>query len=320
MFTMHVIDFLKKTDKTHFSFELLPPLKGNSVQEIFENINPLLEFKPPFINITYHRPEVVYKQLDNGLLEKHTIRKRPGTVAIAAAIKQKYDITVVPHLTCGGFTQDEIEDTLIDLQFLGIEDILVLRGDPEPGKKFFKPVPNGHQYATSLVQQISNMNQGRYLDENLLNASPTHFSMGVAGYPEKHIEAPNKQQDLMRLKEKIDAGAQYIVTQMFFDNEHYFEFVNACRDIGINVPIVPGIKPISNKKQLRTLPYIFNIDIPEALTKELLQCKTPEQERQVGIEWAIQQSRELIEHKVPVIHYYTMGKAGRVYQIAKTLF
>ncbi len=318
---MKVVDYLKNTKKTLFSFEILPPLKGKDINLIYEVIDPLMEFNPQYLNITYHREETVYKRHKSGLLEKKTVHKRPGTVAIAAAVKYKYqNVQVVPHLICGGFTKEETENALIDLHFLGIRNLLVLRGDALATEKTFIPEENGHSYAVDLINQINNLNKGLYLDEELHNTTKMDFSMGVAGYPEKHCESPNPETDLYYLKKKIDAGADYIVTQMFFDNKKYFDFVERCRKIGITVPIVPGIKPISVKRHLNTLPGIFSIDIPEDLAKEVRKCKTNDMVRQLGIEWAIMQSKELIEKNAPSLHYYTMGKATNIYEIVKKVF
>jgi methylenetetrahydrofolate reductase (NADPH) len=318
---MKIPDTLKNTEKTLFSFELLPPLKGSSINEIYNTIDPLMEFKPPYINITYHREEVVYKKRDGGLLERKTVRKRPGTVAIAAAIKYKYrNVNVVPHLICGGFSKEETENALIDLNFLGIENILLLRGDPERTSNLFEPEQDGHVNSIGLVEQVSNLNNGIYLDNELENSSPTNFTIGIAGYPEKHNEAPNIKSDLHFLKKKVDAGAEFIVTQMFFDNQKYYDFIKACRAEGINVPIIPGLKPVSIQNHLTSLPKTFNIDLPDALVKEIIKCKTNMSVRQLGVEWAIAQSKDLIKNNVPVIHYYTMGKSDNIYNIAKGIF
>ena len=280
-----------------------------------------MAFDPFNINITYHQEEVVYKQHPSGLLEKKSIRKRPGTVAISAAIKYKYPkVHVVPHLICGGFSKDATEYALIDLHFLGIKDLLVLRGDPLKSQPYFKPEPDGHAYAVDLVKQIVNMNKGKYLDEEMQNRTATDFSIGVAGYAEKHIEAANMEADLQYLKEKVYAGADYIVTQMFFDNQKYFDFVKMCRKAGIQVPIIPGIKPINNKRDIKMIPKTFNCDIPEALNKEINKCKNDEEAFQVGIEWGIQQSRELMEFGVPAIHYFTIGISDNVKKIAEKVF
>lgn len=317
---MKVIDKILNTRETLFSFEILPPVKGNSIDEIYRTIDPLLEFHPMNINITYHQQEVVYKNVGEKLLEKKIVRKRPGTVAISAAIKYKYKITVVPHLICGGFTTEETEDALIDLHFLGMHNILVLRGDPPKGEKRFIPEEGGHAHAIDLVRQIINMNKGIYLEEGLENATPTDFSVGVAGYPEKHFEAPNMKTDLRYLREKVEAGADYIVTQMFFDNRKYFDFVRNCRDEGIKVPIIPGIKPVTYLNDMNVLPQTFYIDIPEELVHELEKCKTNKETQQVGVEWAIMQSKELKKAGVPVIHYYTIGISDNIRQIAEAVF
>ncbi|MEQ8470813.1 MAG: methylenetetrahydrofolate reductase [NAD(P)H] [Marinoscillum sp.] len=306
--------------KTLFSLEIIPPRKGDSIDSLFAHIDPLMEFNPNFIDVTYHREEYVYKNRGNGLLEKKTIRKRPGTVGICAAIKNRYNVDPVPHIICGGFTKEETENALIDLNFLGIDNVLVLRGDSIAEEKTFKPEPDGNAYAIDLVDQVMGMNEGKYLDEELQNAVPTNFCIGVAGYPEKHFEAPNIKSDLKYLKQKVDRGARYIVTQMFFNNAKYFEFVEKCKEAGINVPIIPGLKPITTKNHMRILPSIFHIDIPDDLYVEIEKCKDNSQVKEVGIEWGIQQSRELMEAGVPVLHYYSMGKSDSVERIAKALF
>ncbi|MEQ8908385.1 MAG: methylenetetrahydrofolate reductase [NAD(P)H] [Vicingaceae bacterium] len=314
---MQVIDRLKNTKKTLFSFEILPPLKGKSIESIYEGIDPLMEFDPAFINVTYHREEFIYKKREKGYLEKIAIKKRPGTVGICAAIKHKYNLETIPHLICGGFNQEETENALIDLHFLGINNVLALRGDPIKTERHFVPEPGGNRYAVDLVKQIVDLNQGKYIDENIENATPTNFSIGVAGYPEKHFESPNLRADIKRLKEKIDAGAHYVVTQLFFDNEKFFSFVKACREEGIEVPIIPGVKPIESLRHISFLPKFFNIDLPSDLTDELEKCKSNEDVKQVGTEWAIQQTKELMEFGSPCIHYYTMGKSKTVRKIAK---
>lgn len=315
-----VIDRIRETKETLFSFELLPPVKGHSIDKIYNSIDPLMEFKPLNINITYHQQEVVYKSINPRLMEKKVVRKRPGTVAISAAIKYKYGVTVVPHLICGGFTREDTEDALIDLHFLGMHNLLVLRGDPLKGEKRFIPEEDGHANAIDLVKQIMKMNRGIYLEEEMENATPTDFSVGVAGYPEKHFEAPNLETDLMYLKEKVDAGADYIVTQMFFDNRKFFEFVRRCREIGITVPIIPGIKPITYLNDVSLLPQTFSVEIPEDLVREIRKCKTSREAKQVGLEWATEQSRELKDAGVPVIHYYTIGISDNIRQIASKTF
>jgi methylenetetrahydrofolate reductase (NADPH) len=255
-----------------------------------------------------------------GLLEQKTVRKRPGTVGICAALMNKYKIEPVPHILCGGFNKEDTENALIDLNFLGIENVLALRGDSQKGENYFVPETGGHAYAKDLVEQIVGMNKGHYLDEELQNKSRTHFSIGVAGYPEKHFESPSLNMDIRHLKEKVDAGADYIVTQLFFDNTRYFEFVEKCRAAGITVPIIPGLKPLATKKQLSMLPNRFNVDIPDELALEVVKCKDNKEARQVGIEWTVQQSKELMEANVPVLHYYSMGKSDNIYKIAKELF
>jgi methylenetetrahydrofolate reductase (NADPH) len=317
---MKVVDHLKNANQTLFSFELLPPLKGDNIASIYQIINPLMEFKPPYINVTYHQEEVVYKKHSSGLLEKKIVRKRPGTVAISAAIMNRYKIDVVPHIICGGFSREDTENALIDLNFLGIENILAIRGDADKASRRFAPEVDGHVHALELVKQIINLNKGNYIDSELENKTATAFSVGVAGYPEKHNESPNLQSDIMFLKQKIEAGAEYIVTQMFFDNDKYFNFVKICRDNGITVPIIPGIKPISTISQLSALPQTFHIDIPEILAREVAKCKKNEEVRNLGIEWAIEQSKSLIINEVPVIHFYTMGKSDNVEKIAKAVF
>lgn len=318
---MTIVEHLQKKEKTRFSFELLPPLKGHNIKSLYETIDPLMEFNPLNINITYHREETIYKRNKNGLLEQKTISKRPGTVAISAAIKHKYkNIDVVPHITCGGFSKEDIENTLIDLHFLGINNLLVLRGDPEVSHKIFTPEENGHSHASDLVKQVTKMNNGVYLDDDLTTPTPTNFNIGVAGYPEKHSEAPNMSQDIEYLKQKVDAGAQYIVTQMFFDNEKFFNFVELCKKNNINVPIIPGLKPISIKNHINILPQIFHIDLPDELVHEISKCKNNVEVREVGVQWAIKQSKELIKFGVPTLHYYTMGKSDNICKIAKELF
>jgi methylenetetrahydrofolate reductase (NADPH) len=316
---MKVIEHLNSAEDTLFSFEILPPLKGKSIQSIFDGIDPLMEFKPKFINVTYHREEYIYKERDNGLLEKIAIRKRPGTVGICAAIMNKYDVDAVPHLICGGFSKEETENALIDLQFLGIDNVLALRGDSIKTESAFRPHKDGHAYAVDLINQISDMNSGNYIVDDV-QLEPTNFCIGAAGYPEKHFESMNMSTDLHYLKKKVDAGAEYIVTQMFFDNQKYFEFVDACREMGINVPIIPGLKPIKNLAHITFLPKFFKIDFPDALSKELLKCKDNKAVEQVGIEWGIQQSKELKAKNVPCIHYYTMSNSTSVKAIAKEVF
>ncbi len=318
---MRIIDKLKDTNKTYFSFEILPPMKGGSIEDIYSVIDPLMEFEPMNINVTYHQQEVVYKKNKLGVIQRRTVRKRPGTVAISAAIKYHYKSPIiVPHLICGGFTKDETENALIDLYFLGMTNILVLRGDAPMNHKYFKAIKDGHEHTTGLIKQIMHMNQGKYCDDDLHNIRKTNFSIGVAGYPEKHIEAPNMHSDIKYLKMKIDAGAEYIVTQMFFDNQKYFDFVDLCRKEGINVPIVPGIKPVRTKRDLELIPQVFNIDIPEELEIEIAKAKDNEAVKQIGVEWTTKQSLELIKYGVPSVHYYTIGKSENIQKIAKAVF
>jgi methylenetetrahydrofolate reductase (NADPH) len=317
---MKVTDHIKNSKSTLFSIEILPPLKGKSIQSIYDSIDPLMEFKPAFVDVTYHREEYVYKKRDGGYLEKVSIRKRPGTVGICAAIMNKYHIDAVPHIICGGFTVEETENALIDLQFLGIDNVLALRGDSIKTEPAFVPEPGGHQYAIDLVKQIGRMNKGMYLHEDMQDAAPTNFCMGVAGYPEKHFEAPNMFSDIKMLKAKVEAGADYIVTQMFFDNEKFFAFEKTCRENGINVPIIPGLKILTGKKQITALAKIFHIDIPQPFYEALEKCKDDKAVRQAGIEWCIQQSKELMKAKVPVIHFYTMGASEATRAVAKGVF
>lgn len=317
---MKVVDHLKNAKSTLFSIEILPPLKGKNVQSIYDGIDPLMEFKPAFVDVTYHREEYIYKKREGGYLEKISIRKRPGTVGICAAIMNKYKVDAVPHIICGGFSKEETENALIDLHFLGIDNVLALRGDSIKTESAFIPEPNGHAYAIDLVQQVVGMNTGVFLDEDLQDAKPTDFCIGVAGYPEKHFEAPNLKTDMKYLKQKIDAGAEYIVTQMFFDNSKYFEFVEKCKQNGINVPIIPGLKIITSKKQVTGLPKIFHIDVPEELHDEIEKCKSDKEVKDVGIEWCIKQSKELMAAKVPCLHFYTMGVSETTRRVASAIF
>jgi methylenetetrahydrofolate reductase (NADPH) len=317
---MKVIEHIQQAKKTLFSFEILPPLKGQNIQTIFDNIDPLMEFNPPFIDVTYHREEYDFKELPNGLLEKRVVRKRPGTVGICAAIQNKYQLDAIPHVLCGGFDREDTENFLIDMGFLGIDNVVALRGDAVKSETYFKPEPKGNAYAVDLVQQITDMNNGTYLDENILNTAKTDFCIGVAGYPEKHMEAPNMESDIHFLKKKIEAGADYVITQMFFDNSKYFAFVENCRAAGITVPIIPGLKPLATSKQLNMIPHRFHVDLPEALIKEVLKAKTKEDVRQVGIEWCINQSKELVAANIPFLHYYSMGKSDNIHKVASTVF
>ena len=317
---MKITDILANTKGCEFTFEILPPLKGQRAQEIFTNIDPLMEFKPPFIDVTYHREETVYKRLDNGLLQEKVVRKRPGTVGICAAIMHRYDTETVPHVLCGGFSKEDTENLLIDLNFLGIENVVALRGDQAKHESYFTPHPEGNSFAIDLVKQIKQLNQGNYLDEDLQNTTATNFCIGVAGYPEKHFEAPSLNIDIEHLKAKVEAGADYIITQLFFDNSKYFAFVDKCREAGINVPIIPGLKPLSTKRQLSILPQIFHVDIPDELAIQAIKCKDNGQVKQLGIEWCIQQSKELKAAGVPVLHYYSMGTSANIKEIASAVF
>ena len=312
---MKVTEILNASAGTVFSFELLPPLKGNDAGHIYRTIENLLDFKPAYINITTHRDETEFQELPDGTIRKKVTRKRPGTVAIAASIQYKYGIPVVPHVVCGGFTRSETEYMLIDLNFLGIKNVLALRGDGIRGEHVFKPEPGGHLYASELVTQIANLKSGKYLDPDLKNNTPLDFCIGVAGYPEKHNEAPNPETDLINLKKKVDAGAEYIVTQMFFDNRKYYEFLENCRNMGITVPIIPGIKPISLMNQLTVLPKIFNINLPGDLVNELMKCKTNEEVKRVGTEWSVFQVKDLVMNHVPCLHIYTYGISDNVREI-----
>jgi methylenetetrahydrofolate reductase (NADPH) len=317
---MKITEHLKSAKETLFSIEILPPLKGKSIHSIFDGIDPLMEFKPAFVDVTYHREEYIYKKREGGYLEKVSIRKRPGTVGICAAIMNKYDVEAVPHIICGGFTREETENALIDLQFLGIDNVLALRGDSIKTESQFVPEPGGHNYAIDLVKQVKDMNNGIYLDDEMKDASPTNFCMGIAGYPEKHFEAPNLYSDMKWLKAKVDAGADYIVTQMFFDNKKYFEFVELCRKSDINVPIIPGLKILSSRSQLIALPKVFHIDLPQDLFVELEKCKDDKAVKEVGIKWCIEQSKELKKANVPCLHYYTMGTSDSTKRVAKEVF
>ncbi len=316
---MKVTDYIKNRKNTIFSFEIIPPLKGKGIEDICKGIDPLMEFNPPFINVTYHREEYEYKKMGNGLLKKISVRKRPGTVGICAALMNRYKVDAIPHIICGGFTKEETESALIDLKFLGVDNILALRGDPMKNESSFVPVDGGNTYALNLIEQIKEMNDGQYLYEETKN-SPSNFCIGTAGYPEKHFEAMNLNSDLKNLKKKVDAGAEFIVTQLFYDNKKFFEFVDKCRSIGINVPIIPGLKPITNLRHLSFMPKFFHVNFPEEFANELEKCKTNEAIREVGTKWSIQQCKELIEADVPVIHFYTMGKGASVKQIASEVF
>lgn len=318
---MKVNEHIKKAEgKTLFSFEILPPLKGQNIHEIYDGIDPLMDFKPAFIDVTYHREEYFFKPLENGLLERKVVRKRPGTVGICAAIQNKYKTDAIPHILCGGFSKEDTENMLIDLHFLEIDNVMALRGDPIKTENYFVPSENGHKYAGQLVEQIRQLNEGYYLDESIVIKSKTDFCIGVAGYPEKHNEAPSLDFDIENLKKKVENGADYIVTQMFFDNEKYFAFVKKCRENRINVPIIPGIKPLTHPNQLTVIPQRFHLDLPNEMIKQVQACKTLQEVKDFGIEWAINQSKELVKNGVPVIHFYSMGNGMSIRKIAKEIF
>jgi methylenetetrahydrofolate reductase (NADPH) len=317
---MKVIQHIQEAKNTLFSIEILPPLKGQNISSIFETMDKLMEFQPAFVDVTYHREEYVFRDAGNGLLEKHVVKKRPGTVGICAAVTNRYSVDTVPHIICGGFSKQDTEDALIDLNFVGIDNVLVLRGDPIKSEGRFKPEAEGHAFASELVEQVVQMNKGLYLDPDLKDVQRTNFCIGVAGYPEKHFEAPNLNTDLKYLKAKVDAGAEYIVTQMFYDNAKFFSFVEKCKAMGIDVPIIPGLKPLSTKSQLSIIPHHFHIDMPDELVEMVEKAKSDAEVREIGIQWCIQQSKELKAAGVPVLHYYTMGKAKSTAEIAKAVF
>lgn len=316
-----VIDIIHSSQHPFASFELVPPLKGSDVSRLYDSIDPLMEFNPPFINVTCHRDEVEYVPNSDGTYTKMTLAKRPGTIAIVAAIMRRYPhLEIVPHVICGGASRSKVESELLDLHFLGIQNVVALRGDAIPGQRFFIAEPDGFSHSSELVEMIHQLNQGKYLDPTVKNGLSTDFCVGVAAYPEKHYEAANLDTDIQYLKQKVEAGADYIVTQMFFDNNQYFRFVDRLRKAGIIVPVIPGLKPISNQRQIDLLPRSFHIDIPQALVSELRKTKTLEAAYQLGIEWAIAQSRELLAHGAPAIHYYTMAKTDNVCQIVRQCF
>lgn len=317
---MSVIDLIQHTQKTAFSYEVLPPLKGTGIEKLCETIETLQEFDPKYINITTHRSEYVYKDLGNGLFQRNRLRRRPGTVAVAAAIQNKYNIPVVPHLLCSGFSREETEYVLLDLQFLGITDLLVLRGDKAKHESSFIPETDGYMHALELQEQINNFNKGIFVDGSEMKASNTPFTCGVACYPEKHEESPNIDEDIYWLKKKVEAGAQYAVTQLFYDNAKYIEFVNKAKTAGIDIPIIPGIKPFKRAAQLNIIPKTFKVDLPEALTKEVLKCKTDNDVRQVGIEWCVNQCKELMQMGVPSIHFYTVAAVDSIKEVAKQIY
>lgn len=318
---MKVTEHIKKAKgKTLFSFEIVPPQKGQSIQKLYDNIDPLMEFNPPFIDVTTSREEFVYINKANGLLERKVTRMRPGTVGICASIKHKYEVDTVPHILCGGFTKEETEYVLVDCHYLGLDNVMALRGDAMKHEAYFTPQNEGNNYAIDLVKQIKDLNKGKYLHDIIDTPYNSNFCIGVAGYPEKHLESPSMKADLRRLKEKVDAGADYVVTQMFFDNKKYFEFVDAAREMGITVPIIPGIKPIAVHRHLTILPQVFSLNLPDDLVAAIEKCSDNTAVRQVGIEWAIAQSKELKAAGVPVVHYYSMGKSDNIHAIAAKVF
>ena len=320
---MNVVEIINEaiaSGRTRFAFELLPPLKGDGMQKIFAAVEPLMALDPAYVNITFHREGIKETEREDGSVEWHVVRRRPGTVGISAAIQNRYGVEVVPHLICGGQSRYDLEDALIDLDFLGIDNVLALRGDNLRGEHSFRVHPDGHGHACELVRQIARMNEGVFIDGEVEDCHRTNFCIGVAGYPEKHCEAPNPAEDMRRLKEKVDAGADYIITQMSFDNASILAFIENCRAAGIDVPIIPGIKPFSTKAQLTMLPQIFHVDLPEALVREVEKCPTNREVREVGVEWAVAQGRELIAAGVPILHFYTMGKTDNMVKIAQALF
>ena len=317
---MKITQHISEAKETLFSFELLPPLKGENIQQINGTVEHLLEFNPAFVDVTYHREEYLYREVTGGLLKKRTVRKRPGTVGICAAISHKYNLDTVPHIICGGFTKEETENALIDLDFVGVENVLVLRGEPIRGEGRFKGEADGHSYAIDLVNQVADMNRGKYLDPELKNSNATNFCLGVAGYPEKHFEAPNLSSDLRWLKRKVEDGAEYIITQMFFDNQAYFDFVSKCREHGIDIPIIPGLKPLTTKRQLTSLPQNFYVNMPDELVRMVENAASKEAVKEAGVAWCIQQAKELKAANVPVLHFYTMGKAHPTAEIARAVF
>ena len=317
---MTLTEILNQPDHSRFSIELLPPLKGQHIDSIYRTMDALMPFNPAFVDVTYHREEYVYREVGPGLLQKRTVRKRPGTVGICAALMNRYEVETVPHIICGGFSVEETENALIDLDFVGVRNVLALRGDAIRSEGRFKPEADGHAYAIDLVDQIVDLNKGVYLDPDLKNTMATNFCIGVAGYPEKHFEAPNPDSDLRWLKKKVEHGAEYIITQMFFDNARYFAFVERCRDEGIDVPIIPGIKPLTTASQLHVLPQVFHVDLPEALVQSVEAAKTKEQVKKAGVDWCTQQAEELLDAGVPTLHFYTMGKANPTAEIARRVF
>lgn len=316
---MKLTEGLAGAKETIISFEILPPTKGKSIESIYQHLDPLMEFKPAFINVTYHRAEQVFKKRPDNSFERVEIRKRPGTVGICAALMNKYKVDAIPHMICGGFSKEETENALIDLNFLGVKNVLALRGDAAANEKFFTPHPAGHRYAEDLVKQIIGLNSGHYLEEDIMDGVKTDFCIGVAGYPEKHYEAPNMDTDIYYLKRKIELGADYVTTQMFFRNQHFYNYVDRCREHGVNVPIIPGLKPLTGKRQLTMIPSIFNVEVPVELYTEMNKAKTEADCERVGEEWLLEQCRDLLKNNVPVLHFYTLGKPHVIYNVLKRL-
>jgi methylenetetrahydrofolate reductase (NADPH) len=317
---MKVTEYLANSNGPIISLEILPPTKGQSIDSIYAHLDPLMEFKPSFVNVTYHRAEQVYKKRADGNFERVEIRKRPGTVGICAAIMNKYKVEAIPHLICGGFSKEETENALIDLHFLGVKNVLALRGDAAANEKFFTAHPSGHRYAEDLVKQVIGLNNGNYLEEDIMEGVKTDFCIGVAGYPEKHFEAPNLDTDIYYLKRKVELGADYIVSQMFFNNAHYYNYINRCRENGVHVPIIPGLKPLTSKRQLTMIPSIFNVEVPVDLYTEMMKAKDAAACDKVGEEWLYEQCKDLLKNNAPVLHFYTLGKPQVVYNVLKRLF
>jgi len=317
---MKLTQHLAEAQKTIISFEILPPTKGRSIESLYNTLDPFMEFKPSFINVTYHRAEQVYKKRADDSFERVEIRKRPGTVGICAALMNKYQIEAIPHLICGGFSKEETENALIDLHYLGIRNVLALRGDAAANEKFFTPHPKGHSYAVELVEQIISLNSGNYMEDDILDGVKTDFCIGVAGYPEKHFESPNMDTEIQFLRKKMEYGADFITTQMFFNNEHYYAYAKKCKDHGIHAPIIPGLKPLSSVKQLSVIPRVFNVEIPIDLYTEVMKCKTTADIELVGTEWLLMQCKDLIKNNAPVLHFYTLSKPEIIYKVLKQLF
>lgn len=317
---MKITEHIRKATGPIVSLEILPPTKGKSIDSIFNLLDPFMEFKPSFVNVTYHRAEQMYKKRPDGSFERVEIRKRPGTVGICAAIINRYKIDAVPHLICGGFSKEETENALIDLHFLGVNNVLALRGDAAANEKSFVPHPLGHRYASELIKQITDLNSGKYLEDDIMDGGNTDFCIGVAGYPEKHFEAPNLATDIGHLKHKIELGADYVTTQMFFNNKHYYDYVASCREHGVTAPILPGLKPITGRRQLSVIPSTFNVEIPFELSKELQAAKTDADCEQIGEEWLLYQCQDLLKNNAPVLHFYTLGKPHIIHNVLKKLF